>query len=101
LIVTLVLTFAGSLMAQVNAVVLDKAVDSINAMMHRETFEWSEAARLLVLVSVILLGKELLAAVITFGQRIFGEKIRINVSRDLSLRVVDRILTFRVAYFGG
>ena len=101
LIVTLVLTFAGSLMAQVNAVVLDRAVDAINVMMHCESFEWSEAARLLVLVSVILLGKELLAAVITFGQRIFGEKIRINVSRDLSLRVVDRILTFRVAYFGG
>ena len=86
-------------MAQVNAVVLDRAVDSINAMLHRDTFQWSEAARLLLIVSAVLLGKELLAAVITFGQRIFGEKIRINVSRDLSLRVVDRILCFRMAFF--
>ena len=30
--VTLVLTLIGSLMAQVNAVVLDRAVDSINAL---------------------------------------------------------------------
>ena len=98
LILTLVLTFVGSLMAQVNAVVLDRAVDAINALLHVEGgFEWGEAARLLLIVSAVLLGKEVLAAVITFGQRIFGEKIRINVSRDLSLRVVDRILQFRMA----
>ena len=100
LILTLVLTFVGSLMAQVNAVVLDRAVDAINALLHVEGgFERSEAARLLLIVSAVLLGKEVLAAVITFGQRIFGEKIRINVSRDLSLRVVDRILQFRMAFF--
>ncbi len=83
LILTLILTFVGSLMAQVNAVVLDRAVDAINALLHMEGgFEWGEAARLLLIVSAVLLGKEVLAAVITFGQRIFGEKIRINVSRD-------------------
>lgn len=97
---TLVLTFAGSLMAQVNAVVLDRTVDAINALLHlEEGFEWGQAARILVIVSSVLLGKELLSALITFGQRIFGEKIRIHVSRDLSLRVVDRILSFRMAFF--
>ena len=100
LILTLILTFVGSLMAQVNAVVLDRAVDAINALLHVEGgFDWGDAARLLLIVSAVLLGKEVLAAVITFGQRIFGEKIRINVSRDLSLRVVDRILQFRMAFF--
>ena len=100
LVVTLVMTFAGSLMAQVNAVVLDRAVDAINALLHIDGgFQWSAAARILITISVILLGKEVVSAVITFGQRIFGEKIRINVSRDLSLRVVDRILQFRMAFF--
>ena len=100
LVATLVLTFVGSLMAQVNAVVLDRAVDRINALLHLEGgFQWPDAARILITISVILLGKEVLAALITFGQRIFGEKIRIHVSRDLSLRVVDRILQFRMAYF--
>ncbi len=100
LVVTLLLTFAGSLMAQVNAVVLDRAVDAINELLHLEGgFQWSAAARILITISIILLGKEVLAALITFGQRIFGEKIRINVSRDLSLRVVDRILQFRMAFF--
>ena len=100
LVVTLVLTFAGSLMAQVNAVVLDRAVDAINDLLHLDGgFQWSAAAKILITISAILLGKEVLSAVITFGQRIFGEKIRINVSRDLSLRVVDRILQFRMAFF--
>ncbi len=97
---TLMLTFVGSLMAQVNAVVLDRAVDAINALLHLDGgFQWGEAASILIIISIILLGKEVLAALITFGQRVFGEKIRINVSRDLSLRVVDRILTFRMAFF--
>ena len=100
LVATLTLTFLGSLMAQVNAVVLDRAVDRINALLHLDGgFQWAEAARILVIISAVLLGKEVLAALVTFGQRIFGEKIRINVSRDLSLRVVDRILTFRMAFF--
>lgn len=100
LVATLTLTFLGSLMAQVNAVVLDRAVDRINALLHLDGgFQWGEAARILIVISAVLLGKEVLAALVTFGQRIFGEKIRINVSRDLSLRVVDRILTFRMAFF--
>ena len=100
LVTTLTLTFLGSLMAQVNAVVLDRAVDRINALLHLDGgFQWAEAARILIVISAVLLGKEVLAALVTFGQRIFGEKIRINVSRDLSLRVVDRILTFRMAFF--
>ena len=100
LVVTLALTFAGSLMAQVNAVVLDRAVDAINDLLHLDGgFQWSSAAKILITISAILLGKEVLSAVITYGQRIFGEKIRINVSRDLSLSVVDRILQFRMAFF--
>ena len=99
LIVTLVLTFVGSLMAQVNAVVLDRTVDAINDLLHQDSFAWSTATKLLLVVSAILLGKELLSALFTFGQRFFGEKIRINVSRDLSFKVIDRVLTFRMAYF--
>ncbi len=100
LTLTLVLTLVGSIMAQVNAVVLDHAVDAIDAMLHAEGgFTWGEAARLLLTISAVLLGKEVLSALITFGQRYFGENIRINVSRDMSLGIVERIMTFRMAYF--
>ena len=98
--VTLVLTLIGSLMAQVNAVVLDRAVDAINALIGQEGgFQWSQAVRILTLITIILLGKEVVGAVVTFFQRYYGERMRILVSRDLSLRVVERILSFRMAFF--
>ncbi len=100
IVVTLVLTLIGSLMAQVNAVVLDQAVDAINAMMQQpEGFHWSQAVKLLTIISIILLGKEVIGAVVTFCQRYYGERMRILVSRDMSLKVVDRILSFRMAFF--
>ena len=97
-VLTLILTFTGSLMAQVNAVVLDRAVDAINALIQTD-FAWSKAAKILVTISAILLGKEVLAALVTFGQRFFGERMRILVSRDLSLAVINRMLSFRMAFF--
>ena len=97
---TLALTLIGSLMAQVNAIVLDKAVDLINALIGKEGgFDWGEAARILTIITVILLGKEVIGAVVTFLQRYYGERMRILVSRDLSLKVVERILSFRMAFF--
>ena len=98
--ITLVLTLVGSLMAQVNAVVLDRAVDAINALINQEGgFQWGQAVRILTLITIILLGKEVVGAVVTFFQRYYGERMRILVSRDMSLRVVERILSFRMAFF--
>ena len=100
IVVTLVLTLIGSLMAQVNAVVLDRAVDAINALIQTEGgFQWSKAVRILTVITAVLLGKEVVALVVTFFQRYYGERLRILVSRDLSLKVVDRILSFRMAFF--
>ena len=98
--VTLVLTFIGSLMAQVNAVVLDRAVDSINALIQTPgDFSWGSAVSILTVISIILLGKEVVSALVTFFQRYYGERMRILVSQDLSLKVVERVLTFRMAFF--
>ncbi|MBR6868176.1 MAG: ABC transporter ATP-binding protein [Prevotella sp.] len=87
-------------MAQVNAVVLDRAVDAINALIQQEGgFAWSDAVSILTVITVVLLGKEVVGALVTFFQRYYGERMRILVSRDLSLRVVDRMLSFRMAFF--
>ncbi len=97
-IITLILTLIGSLMQQVNAIVLDRTVDAINALIGTD-FTWHQAARILTIISVVLLGKELLSAGITFAQNYFGERMRIFVSRDLSQAVIERVLTFRMAFF--
>ena len=98
-LITLILTLAGSLMAQVNAIVLDRTVDAVNALVSAGSFLWSKAARILTIITAVLLGKEVLSAGITFAQNYFGERMRIFVSKDLSQAVIDRILTFRMAFF--
>ena len=96
--ITLILTLVGSLMAQVNAIVLDRTVDAINALIGTD-FSWSKAVRIMTIISIVLLGKEVLSALVTFAQNYFGERMRIFVSRDLAQSVIEKVLTFRMAYF--
>ncbi len=96
---TLVLTLIGSFMAQVNAIVLDWTVDKINGLITKGVDWGAEAIRIITIISIVLLGKEILSAVITFAQNFFGERMRIFVSRDLSQSVIEKVLTFRMAYF--
>ena len=97
--ITLALTFIGSLLAQVNAIVLDRAVYAINILDQQPKLVWASAVSVIAVVSGVLLGKELLAAVVNFFRRYYGERMRILVSRDLSLQVVHRMQTFRMAFF--
>ena len=97
-VITLILTLIGSMMQQVNAIVLDRTVDAINALIGTN-FSWSSAARILTIISAVLLGKEILSALITFAQNYYGERMRIFVSRDLSQAVIEKVLTFRMAFF--
>lgn len=98
-ILTLILTLIGSFIAQINAVVLDKTVDAINSLIISNDLVWSKAAHILTVISLILLGKELLSSIISYAQNFFGEKMRINVSKDLSQAVIDHMLTYRMAFF--
>lgn len=95
---TLFLTFIGALLAQVNPLVLKYTVDEVTVL---TTMPEPMALGLPVLltISAILLGKELLNIFIQFGQKFYGEKIRINTSSVLAQTVIDKILLYRVAYF--
>ncbi len=92
------LTFLGSLTAQVNAWVLRYTVDSINGLVERHGGV-AEGMRILVFVSLVLIGKEIVNVAIKFGQKFFGEKLRIYISRDLAQLIIERILTYRLAFF--
>ena len=96
---TLTLTLIGSFMAQVNAIVLDWTVDSINDHIQAGGKWGKKAIEIVSFIAIVLLGKEALSAIITFAQRYFGEKMRIFVSKDLAQAVIEKVLTFRVAFF--
>ena len=98
-LVTLILTLVGSLMAQVNAIVLDWTVDQVNGLVTAGERWGQRAAQIVILISSVLLGKEIITAFVTFAQNYYGERMRIFVSRDLSQSVIEKVLTFRMAYF--
>ncbi len=98
IIATLILTVLGSFTAQVNAFVLRYAVDTLTEIATLAE-PWEAGVRMLGIISAVLLTKEILSIFISFGQRFYGEKIRINLSRDLSQKIIERILTYRMAFY--
>ena len=97
--ITLILTLIGSLMAQVNAIVLDWTVDEVNGLITAGEKWGQRAAHIVIMISAVLLGKEIISALITFAQNYYGERMRIFVSRDLAQSVIEKVLTFKMAFF--
>ena len=95
---TLFLTFIGALMAQVNPLVLKYTVDEVTELTQLSD-PMAEGIHVLVIISTILLGKEIINIFIQFGQKFYGEKIRINTSSVLAQTAIDKILTYSVAFY--
>jgi len=97
-IATLLLTFLGSFAAQVNALILKYTVDTINNLMVAHE-PLSKGFHLLGIISVVLLTKELVNSVVQFGQKFYGEKLRIFITRDISQTIVEKILSYRMEFY--
>jgi ABC-type multidrug transport system fused ATPase/permease subunit len=97
-VISLVLTLIGAVAAQVNPIVLRYTVDTIQQLLN-EGRHAQESLSLLLFISAILFGKELVNIAVKYGQSMLGERIRINLSSELSQYAVEKILTYRYAYF--
>jgi ABC-type multidrug transport system fused ATPase/permease subunit len=97
-IVTLLLTVVGSFAAQVNAYILRYTVDSISDLMVAKE-PLSTGFSLLGIISTILLVKEIVSSMVQFGQKYYGERLRILIARDFSQTIVEKILTYRLAFY--
>ena len=97
-IITLILTLIGALTAQVNALTLQYAVDQINRLVEAGD-GLTQGWHILVTISVILLSKEIISTLIQFGQKLFGERLRIMVSQDVAQAIIEKFLTYRLSFF--
>jgi ABC-type multidrug transport system fused ATPase/permease subunit len=97
-VLSLTLTLLSACAAQVNPIVLRYTVDTIEGLL-REGRTVSQGASLLLLISAVLLGKEIANTGLRYGQSLFGERIRVNVSSRLTQAAVERILTYRLAFY--
>lgn len=95
---TLLLTLVGSFAAQVNAFILKYTVDTISVLLVDQQ-PLSQGFHILGIIAAVLLGKEVLHAAVQFGQKFYGEKLRIEIARDFSQAIIEKILTYRMAFF--
>lgn len=95
---SLTLTLLSACAAQVNPLVLRYTVDTIEGLL-REGRTAAQGTSLLLLISAALLGKEIVNTGLRYGQNLFGERIRVNVSSRLTQAAVERILTYRLAFY--
>lgn len=95
---SILLTLVGALAAQVNPIVLRYTVDTVERLL-KEGVAAQESTSLLVFISAILFGKELLNIAVKYGQSMVGENLRVRLSSALSQYAIERILTYRYAFF--
>ena len=97
-IASLILTIIGALLAQVNALVLRYTVDELTTLSDANKTV-KEGFSLLATISIILLLKEGFYALVQFGQKFYGEKMKIYISKDFAQNIVERILTYKMAFY--
>lgn len=95
---TLFLTLIGSFAAQVNPLLVNETINRVEGLL-KQPDPFEHGVRLLLIISAIMLANELLNIGIQFGQKYFGEKIRIKVGSDLSQASVERILSYKMSFF--
>ena len=97
-VISFFLTLLGAVIAQINPIVLRYTVDTISQLLS-EGKTAQQGYSLLIFISLILFGKELANIAVKYGQNMLGERIRINLSSQLSQYAVERILSYRYSYF--
>ena len=94
----LFLTLVGAVAAQVNALVLRYTVDTIQGLVDAGS-RARESYSLLLFISAILFGKELINIAIRYGQSMIGENMRVNLSSQLSQHAIEKLLTYKYSFF--
>ncbi len=97
-IISLLLTLVGAVAAQVNPLVLRYTVDTIQNLINQGRHA-QESVSLLGYISAILFGKEIVNIIVKYFQAMIGEKIRVNLSSQLSQHAIEKILTYKYAFF--
>lgn len=97
---SLLLTLIGAMAAQVNPLVLRYTVDTVQGLLEQHV-SVRDSTSLLLFISAILFGKELINIAVKYGQSMVGENLRVKLSSSLAQYAIERILTYRYAFYAG
>jgi ABC-type multidrug transport system fused ATPase/permease subunit len=97
-IASLLLTTLGALAAQVNPLVLRYTVDTVERLL-KQGITGDQSTSLLLFISAILFGKELVNIAVKYGQSMVGENLRIRLNSALAQHAIERILSYKYAFY--
>lgn len=92
------LTMIGAVAAQVNPLVLRYTVDTVDSLLQQHVSA-RDSTSLLLFISAILFGKELVNIAVKYGQSMVGENLRVKLSSSLAQYAIERILTYKYAFY--
>ena len=95
---SLLLTTLGALAAQVNPLVLRYTVDTVDRLLS-EGIPAEASTILLLEISAILFGKEVVNIAVRYGQSMVGENLRVRLSSSLAQYAIERILSYKYAFY--
>ena len=95
---SLVLTMIGAVAAQVNPIVLRYTVDTVDGLL-RQHISAHDSTSLLLFISAVLFGKEIVNIAVKYGQSMVGENLRVKLSSSLSQYAIERILTYKYSFY--
>ncbi len=95
---SLLLTLLGAFAAQVNPLVLRYTVDTVERLL-KEGVTAADSTSLLLFISAILFGKELVNIAVKYSQSMIGENLRVKLSSSLAQYAIERILTYKYAFY--
>ena len=98
MVASLLLTTLGALAAQVNPLVLRYTVDTVDQLLS-EGVSAEGSTVLLLTISAILFGKEIVNIAVRYGQSMVGENLRVRLSSSLAQYAIERILSYKYAFY--
>ena len=97
-IASISLTLLGAIAAQVNPIVLRYTVDTVERLL-KEGRTAEDSTSLLLMISGVLFAKELVNIAVKYGQSMVGENLRVKLSSTLAQFAVERVLSYKYAFF--
>jgi ABC-type multidrug transport system fused ATPase/permease subunit len=98
LIVALILTLIGALLAQVTPLAMEYSVNTVQGLLDAPV----ERAKIMQVVGwliAILLGKEVISLLLQLWQKYLSDRIRFRMAGDLYNHTISRLISYDLAYF--
>ncbi len=98
LVLALVLTMIGAVLAQVTPLVMEYSVNTVQGLLDKPV-DQPQILRIVGTLVAVLLGKEVLSLLIQLWQKYLSDGIRFRMAGDLYNYTIHRIISYHLSFF--